>query len=511
MVMLKRVLNARVHEVLPQPTPLERASSLSERLGVNAWLKREDQTPVFSFKLRGAYNRIALMNGEERQRGVVAASAGNHAQGVAFACQRLDIPCVVVMPRTTPRIKVDAVRRYGCEVQLWGDSYSDAAVLARELVESSGRLFIPPFDDLEVIAGQGTVGLELLQQAPRDLEAIFVPVGGGGLASGIAAVVKEVRPRVAVIGVEPDDSNAMQQALRHGGPLELPRVGIFADGVAVKRVGELTFQYCQRYLDDVVLCSSDEICAAIRDVFLDTRTMLEPAGALSVAGMKTYLKRRGAATGSYVAIASGANMAYTRFGYVLERAEIGEQREAILAVEIPERRGSFLDFCSLIGERPITEFNYRLSSRKQARIFVGMEVEGRAEIAAILQALRARGYATDDLSADDVAKTHVRHMVGGRSPLVGNEVLYDFEFPERPGALMHFLRKLSHRWNISLFHYRNHGAAYGRVLCGMEVPPADRPELERVLEAIGFEHRAVHGGAAAKFLLDPISNGEASG
>jgi threonine dehydratase len=503
---LKRVLNARVHEVLPEPTPLERAPILSERLGFQVWIKREDLTPVFSFKLRGAYNRVAQLTDAERAAGVIAASAGNHAQGVAYACQRLGVSCAIVMPRTTPRIKVDAVRRFGAEITLCGDSYTEAAEHAVALQVSSGRTAIPPFDDLDVIAGQGTIGLELLRQAPRDLSVIFAPVGGGGLISGIACVVKELRPEVKVIGVEPEDANNMQQALAAGHPVDLPRVGIFADGVAVRRAGEHTLKLCQQYVDEIVTVSIDEICAAIRDAFVDTRTMLEPAGALSIAGLKKVAAQRGG-LGTSVVIASGANVSYSRFGYIVERAEAGEHREAILAVSIPERRGAFLEFCSVVGERPITEFNYRLASRERALIFVGVEVEGPAATRELCGALEARGYPTHDLSQDEVARTHVRHMVGGLSAAVRNEVLYDFEFPERPGALLQFLRSLSDRWNISLFHYRNHGAAFGRVLCGMEVPIEEREQLELALAQIGFDYQPVTNSPAAEFLLGvPDSN-----
>jgi threonine dehydratase len=499
--MLKHILNARVVEVLPEPTPLDFAPNLSERLGRPVFIKREDLTPVFSFKVRGAYNRVAALTKEERARGVIAASAGNHAQGVAFASQRRGVACQIVMPSTTPRIKVDAVRRFGASIELHGDSYSDAAERCRQIQQAEQQILIPPFDDLDVIAGQGTIGLELLRQAPRDLAAVYVPVGGGGLISGIGAVLKEVRPEVRIIGVQPDDSNAMQQSLATNRRVLLERVGIFADGVAVKRVGEHTLRLCKEYVDAIVTVSVDEICAAIRDGFLDTRTMLEPAGALAIAGVKKALQRNELEPGPVALIASGANVAYSRFGYIVERAEIGESREAILAVDIPERRGAFLEFCSVIGDHSITEFNYRLASRERALIFVGLEVEGPDQTQALCEALTARGFPIADLSQDDIAKTHVRHMVGGRSPLVHDEVLYSFEFPERPGAFMEFLQKLSNRWNISLFHYRNHGAAFGRVLCGMEVPPEERSDLEHTLAQIGFAHRSVTDSAAAAFLL----------
>lgn len=499
--MLIRALNARVSEVMKAPTPLDLAPNLTERLGREVWIKREDLTPVFSFKLRGAYNRIANLSAAERARGVIAASAGNHAQGVAYACQKLKVQCRIVMPRTTPRIKVDAVRRLGATTELVGDSYSDAAERCHELAAQSGEVLIPSFDDLDVIAGQATIGLEILQQAPRNLSAVFVPVGGGGLIAGIAAVIKEVRPLVKIIGVEPDDSNAMQRSMQSGSRIQLERVGIFADGVAVKQVGEHTLRLCQQYVDTIITVTTDEICSAIRDAFLDTRAMLEPAGALGIAGVKRAAALGLDDRGSAVLVASGANISYTRLGYVAERAELGENKEAILAVDIPERRGSFLEFCALIGDRSITEFNYRLSSRERALIFVGLEVEGGDETARLRKALDDRGFPSVDLSHDDVANTHVRHMVGGRAEQVENEVLYSFEFPERPGAFVQFLRQLSDRWNISLFHYRNHGAAFGRVLCGMEVPEDERGALEIALQQVGFDYRAVTDSPAAAFLL----------
>lgn len=504
MSMLEKVLNARVVEVLPEPTPFEQAPGLSDRYGRRVWLKREDLTPVFSFKLRGAYNRVANLGEVELKRGVIAASAGNHAQGVAYATQRLGVGCSIVMPRTSPKIKIDAVRQYGARVELVGDSYADAAQRCAQLAKENDQVIVPPFDDLDVIAGQGTIGLELLRQAPRDLSVVMAPVGGGGLIAGVAAVIKAVRPTVRIIGVEPEDSNAMQQSLASGRRVHLERVGIFSDGVAVKQVGEHTLPLCQQFVDSIVTVNVDEVCAAIRDAFLDTRTMLEPAGALSIAGFKKLAQPGGALAdqrGSAALIASGANVAYERFGYIVERADIGESREAILSVDIPERRGAFLEFCQVIGDSNITEFNYRLSSRQRALIFVGLEVEGQATTRGLCDALEQRGFPTADLSGDEVAKNHVRHMVGGRSALVRDEVLYSFEFPERPGAFMEFLRRLSNRWNISLFHYRNHGAAFGRVLCGMEVPPAERHELEPALTEIGFDYRCVSGSAAADFLL----------
>jgi threonine dehydratase len=498
--LLKRVLNARVTEVLPEPTPLERAPRLGARLGLDVWLKREDLTPVFSFKLRGAYNCIAGLSDGERARGVLAASAGNHAQGVAFACQRLGVVCRIVMPRTTPQIKVQAVQSYGARIELSGDSYSDAAAHAALVAADTGMTPVPPFDHLDVIAGQGTIALELIRQAPRDLAAVFVPIGGGGLIAGVAAVIKQARPEVKVIGVQPDDSSAMARSLAAGRSVKLEHVGIFADGVAVREVGALTLPLCQRYVDDVILVSQDEICAAIKDGFEATRTLLEPAGALSIAGLKRAAER-GQARGPSVAIASGANISLSRLGYVAERAQVGEHREALFAVVIPERSGSFLEFCRALGARSVTEFNYRLSTRSEAHVFVGVEIDGLSEAARMLGALRAAGYDASDLTEDELAKTHIRHMVGGLAPAAQDEVLYTFEFPERPGALLQFLSALKSRWNISLFHYRNHGAGFGRVLCGFEVPQSERHELSAALDAVGFEYRAVGESAATRFLV----------
>jgi threonine dehydratase len=500
--MLKRVLNARVSEVLPSPTPLQDAPGLSQRLGVPVSLKREDLTPVFSFKLRGAYNRIANLSDAELARGVIAASAGNHAQGVAFACRRRGARCRIVMPRTTPDIKVAAVRSYGAEIDLQGDNYSDAAAHANELAVATRMTMIPPFDDLDVIAGQGTVGLEILRQAPRELGAIWVPVGGGGLISGVAAVIKELRPEVRVIGVQPEDSAAMALSLERGERVRLDHVGIFADGVAVRQVGEFTLQFCRRYVDEIVLVSQDEICAAIQDAFHETRTLLEPAGALSIAGLKRGLARGGHDGGrAHVAVASGANISLSRLGYIAERAEVGEDREALFAVTIPEQPGSFLAFCAALGQRSVTEFNYRLSSRTHAHVFIGVRVEGARGAHEVADTLSARGYGVSDLTHDELAKTHVRHMVGGLGQGVQNEVLYTFEFPERPGALLEFLMRLGGRWNISLFHYRNHGAGFGRVLCGFEVPAPERPEFEATLDSLGFAHRPVGDSPVTRFLM----------
>lgn len=500
--MLKRVLNAQVADVLPSPTPLDEAPLLTRRLGRRVLLKREDRTPIFSFKLRGAYNKVASLSPQELALGVVAASAGNHAQGVAYACVKLGAPCTIVMPVTTPAIKVEAVRAYAAKIELVGDSYAEAAVRAAELARTTGAVVIPPFDDLDVIAGQGTIALEILRQAPRDLASIFVPVGGGGLAAGVCSVVKALRPSVRVIGVEPEDCAGMRASLDAGHPVTLDYVGIFADGVAVKRVGDHTFDLC-KHLDDCVTVSIDQICAAVRDGFEDTRILLEPAGALAIAGLKLVHASGTLPAGSAVAVASGSNMNFARLGYVAERADVGELREAIFAVTIPERKGAFFEFSSVIGDRAITEFNYRLATRHAAHVFVGLEVRDQGEIATLQARFLHAGYGCTDLSADEVAKNHVRHMVGGVAPAAQEEVLYTFEFPERPGAFKAFLSTLGGRWNISLFHYRNHGAAFGRVLCGLEVPVAERHLLESTFQSLGYAYRAVTEDSAIRYFLTP--------
>ena len=498
-VMLTRALNARVAEVLPNPTPISEAPLLSARMGVPVLIKREDLTPIFSFKLRGAYNRIAHLDAAARQHGVIAASAGNHAQGVAYAAARLGLRARLVMPTTTPPIKIDAVRRHGAQVDLVGDDYSQAAAHADELAHATGMIAIPAYDDPDVIAGQATIALELLRQA--NFGSIFVPVGGGGLAGGIAAVIKAVRPQIRVIGVEPDDSDAMTRSIRAGRRVPLEHPGIFADGVAVRMVGEHTFELCRHYLDDCITVGVDEICAAIKDVFEETRSVLEPAGALGVAGLKRMARERRIPQGAAVAIASGANINFNRLAFVAERTALGEHHEAMLAVTIPERAGAFLDFSNVVGDRNITEFNYRLSSRDEAHIFVGVETSGRAEADEIARVLVEHGYRCHDLTENELAKSHVRHMVGGRAREVRDEVLFSFEFPERPGALLKFLTALGGRWNISLFHYRNYGGAYGRVLCGFETPASERGELEERLAKLGFAHKEESSNPAAQFFL----------
>ena len=484
---LERILKARVYDVAME-TPLEPARALSARLANRLLIKREDLQPVFSFKLRGAYNKMAALPRARLARGVIAASAGNHAQGVALAAQRLGCRATIVMPVTTPRIKVDAVRSRGAQVRLHGDSYNDAYAEALRLKRSRALTFVHPYDDPAVIAGQGTVGMEIVRQHPGPLDAIFVPVGGGGLIAGIAAYVKRVRPSVRLIGVEPADADAMTRSLKAGRRIKLEHVGLFADGVAVKEVGRETFRLCRELVDEMVLVDTDEMCAAIKDVFEDTRVVLEPAGALAVAGAKAWVERRGTRGKTLVAVASGANTNFDRLRFIAEEAELGEHREALLAVTIPERPGSFRKFCNTLGGNNITEFNYRIADSREAHIFVGVEVNGRAQTERIVRNLRRHGLTTLDLSDNEMAKLHLRHMVGGRAPFAEDELLYRFEFPERPGALMGFLSRMRSDWNISLFHYRNHGADYGRVLVGMQVPKTEMRQFRAFLRELGYPH-----------------------
>jgi threonine dehydratase len=482
---LERILKARVYDVAVE-TPLEAAPLLSRRLGNRLLLKREDLQPVFSFKNRGAYNKMAGLAPAKLERGVIAASAGNHAQGVALAAQKLACRAVIVMPVTTPRIKVDAVAARGAEVVLHGDSYSDAYAHARRLQRRHGLTFVHPYDDPEVIAGQGTIGMEILRQATRPIHAIFVPVGGGGLICGIAAYVKRLRPSVRIVGVEPTDADAMARSLKAGTRVVLEHVGLFADGVAVKQVGRETFRLARELVDEMVLVDTDEMCAAIKDVFEDTRVVLEPAGALAIAGAKAWVAKHGARGRTLVAIASGANTNFDRLRFIAERAEVGEHREAVLAVTLPEQRGSFRRFCKALGGRNITEFNYRMSDPREAHIFVGVTVHDRDETARIARLLRRGGFRTLDLSDDEVAKGHMRRMVGGHSPLARNELLYCFEFPERPGALVRFLSAMNPGWNISLFNYRNLGADYGSILVGIQVPREGMSGFRRFLAKLGY-------------------------
>lgn len=485
---IERILKARVYDVA-EVSPLTRAVQLSARLGNAVHLKREDLQPVFSFKLRGAYNKLIHLDPEIRARGVIAASAGNHAQGVALGAARLGVPATIVMPRTTPAIKVRAVRALGGKAVLHGDSYDDAYAHAVELVAERGLTFLHPFDDPDVIAGQGTIGMEVLRQHPQPPHAIFVPVGGGGLIAGIAAYVKWLIPQVRIIGVEPRDAPTLHAALAAGEPVDLEQVGLFADGVAVRRIGAETFRIARERVDEVVLVSTDEICAAIKDIFDDTRGIAEPAGALAVAGLKRYVERTGIRGEHLVAIESGANVNFDRLRHIAERAELGERREALLAVEIPERPGSFLAFCRVLGRRQITEFNYRYSDPNRAQVFVGVELtRGDEERAELIARLREKGLEVLDMTDNETAKVHIRFMVGGHASGVGAETLVRFEFPERPGALLDFLTGLGRRWNITLFHYRNHGAAYGRVLMGLSVPEPEQGAFRAYLDTLGYQH-----------------------
>lgn len=489
---LQKILNAQVYDLAVE-TPLDFASNLSARVGNRIYFKREDMQPVFSFKLRGAYNKIANLSAEKLKRGVICASAGNHAQGVAMSAAHLGCRAVIVMPTTTPAIKVDAVRKRGGEVVLAGDSYDEAYAHALELEKNEKLTFVHPFDDPDVIAGQGTIGMEILRQHPRQdgkIHAVFVAIGGGGLAAGVAAYIKAVRPEVKVIGVETFDADAMKRSIAAGKRVRLDQVGLFADGTAVKFVGEETFRVCKKLLDDIILVDTDAICAAIKDVFEDTRSILEPSGALAIAGAKEYARQHKLKDKVLVAVASGANTNFDRLRFVAERAEIGEQREAVLAVTLPEQPGAYKKFVALIGKHNITEFNYRYHHRAEAHVYVGMQVANRAESLKLVESLKKHGYPTLDLSEDETAKLHVRHMVGGHAPQVRDggmsERVYRFEFPERPGALMNFLNQMSAGWNISLFHYRNHGADIARVLVGMQVPPGEMDEFQAFLDKLGY-------------------------
>ncbi|WP_425146006.1 threonine ammonia-lyase, biosynthetic [Deinococcus sp.] len=485
MQLVQQVLTSRVYDVATE-TPTQPAPLLSARLGCTVLFKREDQQPIYSFKLRGAYNKMAQLSAEERARGVICASAGNHAQGVAYSAQKMGLRAVIVMPATTPEIKVNACRARGAEVVLHGDSYSDAAEYAQSLQRELGLTYVHPYDDPLVIAGQGTVGLELLRQVQTEEYTVFVPVGGGGLIAGVAAFLKTLKPNIRIVGVEPEDSDAMTQSVRAGQRVQLETVGIFVDGVAVKQVGVHTFALARQYVDDWITVTTDEVCAAIKDVFDDTRAVMEPAGALAVAGLKRYAREKGLRDETLVALTCGANVNFDRLRHIAERAEIGEQREAILAVTIPEHPGAFLAFCTAIGQRNVTEFNYRYAPGSSARIFVGVQLDAAHQRRALVQGLEAAGYPVTDLTADETAKVHVRHMVGGRAPEAVDERIYSFEFPERPGALMAFLTALHSDWNISLFHYRNHGSAHGRVLAGIQVPEAELNDLKQFLNELGY-------------------------
>jgi threonine dehydratase len=498
---LQRILKARVYEVAIE-SPLEHAPRLSRRLGHELWLKREDLQPVFSFKLRGAYNKIAHLDTSVAERGVITASAGNHAQGVALAAQRRGIRALVVMPVTTPAIKVRAVADLGGEVVLHGDLFDAAFEHALALAREQDLAFIHPFDDADVIAGQGTIGVEIMRQAGGEIDAIFVPVGGGGLIAGIAAYVKALHPRVRIVGVEPTDSAAMHESLRAGRRVTLERVGLFADGVAVRRVGERCFELARRHVDEMLCVDTDEICGAIQDVYEDTRTVLEPAGALAVAGVKRYSARGGPPGRRFVAVNSGANLNFDRLRYIAERADLGAGREALLAVDIPEQRGSFLRFCDALGPHGVTEFNYRYQGTARAQLFVGFALQDGAEDrAAVIARLCAAGYGVVDMSGNEMAKLHVRYMIGGVGRGLADEVLFRFEFPERPGALRQFLEAIGDAWNISLFHYRNHGSDYGRVLAGIQVPAGERAEFLGHLRALGYPYTEETANPAYRHFL----------
>ena len=502
---LQKILTARVYDVAIE-TPLEFAPSLSARLDNRIYFKREDMQSVFSFKLRGAYNKMAHLTPAQLKHGVICASAGNHAQGVALSATRMGCRAVIVMPTTTPQLKIDAVKARGGEVVLFGESYSDAALHASELEKKLKLTFVHPFDDPYVIAGQGTIAMEILRQHAAPIHAIFVAIGGGGLISGVAAYVKAVRPDIKVIGVQTVDSDAMAKSIKAGRRITLPDVGLFSDGTAVKLVGEETFRLTKKYVDEIILVDTDEICAAIKDVFQDTRSILEPAGALSVAGAKKYVARAKAAkkplkNETLVTIACGANMNFDRLGFVAERAEVGEAREAVLAVTIPEERGSFRRFCEQVGPRNVTEFIYRISDEKQAHVFVGVQTSTRDESAKLVKNFEKHGFQALDLTQDELAKLHIRHLVGGKSALAQNELLYRFEFPERPGALMRFLASMAPNWNISLFHYRNQGGDVGRILVGLQVPKKEMKAFREFLSGLGYRHWDESENPAYKLFL----------
>ena len=497
---IEKILRARVYDVA-QESPLDTAPALSRRLQNQVYLKREDLQSVFSFKLRGAYNKMASLSSAELQHGVITASAGNHAQGVALAAQKMGIHAVIVMPKTTPEIKVNSVRAKGACIELFGDSYDDAYMHALELAERQALVFIHPYDDPEVIAGQGTIAMELLRQQ-RELDAIFIPVGGGGLIAGIAAYIKFVRPEIKIIGVEPDDSDCLNRALQAKRRVTLKQVGLFADGVAVKQIGKETFHIAQHCVDAVITVSTDEICAAIKDIFDDTRTVMEPAGALATAGLKKYVEREQVTGQHLVAITSGANMNFDRLRYVAERAQVGEHREILLAVTIPETPGSFLSFCRLLGGRSITEFNYRYYDAAAAQVFVGISSSGQeSDRLSLITAFKQQGFQVVDMTANELAKEHIRYMVGGHAPMRLQELVYSLSFPERPGALLNFLIELGDRWNISLFHYRNHGAAFGQVLLGVQLPKSEKKAFQECLERQAVEyHEQTHNPAYQLFV-----------
>ncbi len=497
---LKKILMARVYDVA-QETPLDYAPNLSARLDNNVWLKREDEQPVFSFKCRGAYNKMVRLDAASLRKGVVTASAGNHAQGVALGAQHLRGKAIIVMPKTTPKIKIEAVGRLGADVTLHGDNYDDAYQHAHALASRKQLTFIHPYDDPDVIAGQGTIAFEILKQFTETIHAVFVPVGGGGLIAGIASYIKQIHPEVKVIGVEPDDADAMRRSLRAGRRVRLKDVGMFADGVAVRQVGKETFRVARKFVDQILCVNTDQTCAAIKDIFEDTRSVMEPAGALAVAGLKAYTEGIGVRGENLIAIASGANMNFDRLRHVSERAELGERREAILAVTIPERPGSFRSLCAIISNRAITEFDYRYADAHEAHVYVGVQIQRASEVHALISKLQSHDFPTLDLTDNEMAKVHIRHLVGGRAPQAKHEIVYRFEFPERPGALREFLEKMGHNWNISLFHYRNHGADFGRVLCGMQVPPREKPAFRAFLKDLGYPYKEETDNPAYRLFL----------
>jgi threonine dehydratase len=499
---LPRIMQCRLEDLVIE-TPVQEMPGLSERLGLRVLVKREDLQPVFSFKLRGAYAKLQSLEPAERERGVICASAGNHAQGVALAARHLGIDAVVVMPNITPDIKIQAVRKLGATVVIDGDNFDEACAIALRLGEQQGRVFIHPYDDPQVIVGQGTIALELFRQNHRPIDYLFVCVGGGGLASGMALVSKYLHPGIKVIGVEAAESASMKAALEAGEPVTLPEIGHFAEGVAVKRTGDLTYRICSELLDEVITVDNDEICAAVQDVYEDTRAIAEPAGVLAIAGLKKFFTERPGCEGNAAAILSGANVNFARLRHIAERAAVGEEQEALLGVTIPERPGSFLDFCETVGMRGITEFNYRIADRREAHIFVGIALKhGLTEKREIIAGLREHGFEVLDLSSNDMARLHIRHMVGGRAD-VENERILRFEFPERPGALLRFLRGMESDWNISLFHYRNYGSEYGRVLLGIQVPAEDGERFEAFLKNTGYSYKAEDDNPAFDMFVGP--------
>jgi threonine dehydratase len=486
---IEKILRAKVYDVAVE-TPLDFAPLLSERFANTVYLKREDLQSVFSFKLRGAYNKMSLLDESSKTKGVIAASAGNHAQGVALSAKKLGIKALIVMPKTTPEIKVKSVKAKGAKIVLFGDSYDEACAHAQELAAEKDMVFIHPYDDPDVIAGQGTVAMEILRQQTGHLDAIFVPVGGGGLIAGIATYVKFVRPEIKIIGVEPDDADCLNRALKAKRRIIIKQVGLFADGVAVKQIGVEPFRLAQHYVDEVITVNTDEICAAIKDIFDDTRSIAEPAGALAIAGLKKYIEQKQITGHTLVAIDSGANVNFDRLRYVAERAQVGEHREILLAVTVPETPGSFLKFCKLLGGRSITEFNYRYFDNSLAQVFVGISSSGlESDRASVIHYLQEQGFPVTDMTANELAKEHVRYMVGGHAPCELNEIIYSLEFPERPGALLRFLTALDGYWNISLFHYRNHGAAFGKVLMGVQMPNSERKAFQQCLDGLGFAYQ----------------------